>query len=223
MVVTSPAKTLATSERAQLCDLFDEVGPEHPTLCEGWQTYDLALHLWIRENDPLANAAILIKPLNGWHDRRAAATKQRWTYAELVDKLRVGPRLLSPFSIPGVDAAANSLEFFIHHEDVRRAGDQSGAPRELEPEIEDLIWSRLKVLARFLFRRAQVAIVLERRPAATPEPQTIRHGSGPSIVTLVGSASELLLFSQGRTSVADVEIIGEPAAVDILHATDLHV
>jgi uncharacterized protein (TIGR03085 family) len=224
-VVTSPAKSFVTSERAELCDLFDELGPDQPTLCEGWRTHDLALHLWSRENDPLSAAGRLIKPLNGWGQRRTAETKRRMPYEELVAKLRTGPRALSPFAIPGVDAAANSLEFFVHHEDVRRAGDQPRSPRELDPEVEDLIWSRLKMLARLLFRRAQVAIVLERRGEPSPDrsPETIRHGSGASIVTLVGRPSELLLFAQGRTSAADVEIIGEPAAVDILHAADLHV
>src|SRR5262245_9679824 len=40
-------------ERAALCDLLDRVGPDRPTLCEGWTTNDLAAHLWVRESDPL--------------------------------------------------------------------------------------------------------------------------------------------------------------------------
>src|SRR5918999_422676 len=45
--------TFARSERADLCDLLDKVGPDAPTLCRGWNAHDLAAHLWIRENDPL--------------------------------------------------------------------------------------------------------------------------------------------------------------------------
>ena len=40
-------------ERLALCDLFDAVGPAAPTLCEGWDAYDLAVHLYVREADPV--------------------------------------------------------------------------------------------------------------------------------------------------------------------------
>ena len=39
-------------ERAQLADLFDELGPEAPTLLGPWTTRDLAAHLVLREHDP---------------------------------------------------------------------------------------------------------------------------------------------------------------------------
>ena len=57
--------TFAKSERADLCDLFDQVGPDAPTLCRGWDAHDLAAHLWIRENDPLGASGIVAKPLVG--------------------------------------------------------------------------------------------------------------------------------------------------------------
>ena len=38
-------RELAQSERQQLCDLFEEVGPDQDTLCEGWTTAHLAAHL----------------------------------------------------------------------------------------------------------------------------------------------------------------------------------
>ena len=41
-------------ERAQLSDLFDELGPEAPTLLAPWTTRDLAAHLVQREHDSLA-------------------------------------------------------------------------------------------------------------------------------------------------------------------------
>ncbi len=34
----------ARAERAALCALLDETGPDAPTLCEGWSTLDLAAH-----------------------------------------------------------------------------------------------------------------------------------------------------------------------------------
>jgi uncharacterized protein (TIGR03085 family) len=47
-------------ERDELCELFLELGPTAPTLCEGWDTLDLAAHLWIREHQPTAAAGILV-------------------------------------------------------------------------------------------------------------------------------------------------------------------
>ena len=41
--------THARGERTALCDLLDRLGPEAPTLCTGWTTYDLAAHLALRE------------------------------------------------------------------------------------------------------------------------------------------------------------------------------
>ena len=44
---------LAHTERAALADLFAALGPDQPTLCEGWDTQDLLIHLLIRERSPL--------------------------------------------------------------------------------------------------------------------------------------------------------------------------
>ena len=43
---------LAKSERAALADLFVTLGPDQPTLCEGWDTKDLLVHLLVRERRP---------------------------------------------------------------------------------------------------------------------------------------------------------------------------
>ena len=222
----SAAKRFVKSERAALCDVFDQVGPDHPTLCEGWLTHDLAAHLWIRETDPIGVSGMVVKPLSGVYERRMAETKQRWPYAELVDRLRHGPTRFSVFALPGVDERANTTEFFVHHEDVRRAGESPQPARALDPAVEEWMWRRLKLLGRALFRRVQVGVVLERLDGGSADgsrPQSIRAVPGSSIVTLVGMPTELLMFANGRTRVAEVKIIGEPAAIDILHAADLRV
>ena len=217
--------TFAQSERAELCALFEVVGPTADTLCDGWNTHDLATHLWIRENDPIGATGILAKPLAGLLERRMAEVKQRWDYAELVQRIRSGPARLSVFAIPGVDEGANSTEFFIHHEDVRRAVDSVPPRRELDADVEEWMWRRLKLLGRAWFRRAPVSVVLERlgSDGPEPEPDTIRAMSGSSIVTLVGRPSELMLYANGRRAVAEVETVGEPATVAALDATDLRV
>lgn len=217
--------TFAKSERAALCDLFDEVGPDAPTLCDGWNTHDLAAHLWIRETDPLGAPGVLLRPLAGLTERRMAETKHRWEYGELVDRLRHGPARLSVFAIPGIDDAANTTEFFIHHEDVRRAGEVPQPHRVLGDEVEEWMWRRLKLLGRAFFRRAQLGVMLERAGSVTGdgEPDTIRASTGATIVTVVGPPSELMVFANGRTAVAEVKLVGEPDAIDLLNNTDLSV
>ena len=56
MALTAPQQ----AERAALCDLFVQVGPAAPTLCEGWATYDLAAHLVIRERKPLSGPGLVM-------------------------------------------------------------------------------------------------------------------------------------------------------------------
>jgi uncharacterized protein (TIGR03085 family) len=215
--------TFAQSERAELADLFDQVGPDAPTLCEGWTAHDLAAHLWIRETDPVGAGGIVARPLAGFLERRMAETKARWPYTELVDKVRNGPARFSVFAIPGVDEGANTIEYFVHHEDVRRGGAEPETVRVLPEDVEGWLWRRLKLLARAQFRRAKVGVVLEREGSRNGdgEPETIRAAAGTHIVTVVGRPSELTLFAHGRTGTAQVRLVGEPEAVEQLLGSEL--
>jgi hypothetical protein len=47
-------------ERKQLADLFDELGPNAPTLLDPWTTRDLASHLVLREHDYLAAPGLVL-------------------------------------------------------------------------------------------------------------------------------------------------------------------
>ena len=44
--------SLASRERAALSDDLLRIGPDRPTLCEGWKTRDLLAHLLVRERQP---------------------------------------------------------------------------------------------------------------------------------------------------------------------------
>ena len=215
--------TFAQSERAELADLLDQLGPGAPTLCAEWTAHDLAAHLWIRETDPVGAGGIVARPLAGILDRRMVETKARWPYPELVDKVRNGPARFSVFAIPGVDEGANTIEYFVHHEDVRRAGDEPRSARTLPEDVEGWLWRRLKLLARAQFRRAKVGVVLDREGArdADGEPETIRATAGAHIVTVVGRPSELTLFAHGRTGTAQVRLVGELDAVEQLLGSEL--
>ena len=58
--------SVAQRERAALVATMRSVGPDAPTLCEGWTTRDLAAHLVIREYRVDAAPGILI-PLFAGH------------------------------------------------------------------------------------------------------------------------------------------------------------
>ncbi len=197
---------LAQHERAALADLLDELGPDAPTLCEGWTTRDLAAHLVVREGRPDAGLGLVIPPMSGWtrHVQDRAATGD---YSALVDKVRTGPPMLSAFSLPGVDANANGFEFLVHHEDVRRA-QPDWQPRKLPAEAEDGVWRRLTKAGKVVFRRSPTGVTLLR-----PGGQTTVARGGEPMVTVVGDPVELVLEGFGRSEHADVEILGDDAAI----------
>ena len=200
-------------ERAALCDLLDQIGPDQPTLCEGWTTYDMAAHLWVREADPLAGPGIMISALNDTTERRMAHAKERWSYPELVDKVRNGPPTMSILSLPFLGDAMNTIEYFVHHEDVRRGGDDT-TPRPLAQGDQDELWKRFKVVGRGLLRRAPTGVVF-RLPDGT---ETTMKGGEPA-VTVTGEPSELVLFGHGRRRAANVELTGDEAAVTRLRTS----
>lgn len=207
--------SFAQDERAALCALLDEAGPDAPTLCEGWETRDLAAHLVLRERRPDAAIGIMVRPLAGYAasvQRRIAARP----YREVVDMIRHGPPRLSVWAIPGADEQGNAVEYFVHHEDVRRAvpGTQ---PRELGAVAEDLLWRRLR-LARLVLRAAPCGVILQRDgalhpPAPAAGMQRITAKPGTPSVTVTGSPGELTLWALGRTSVAQVRLDGDETAV----------
>src|SRR5664279_4326015 len=104
--------TLAHSERAALADLFDELGPDQPTLCEGWDTQDLLIHLVIRDGRPDALAGTYVKPLKGWTDKVAAGYAER-AWSELVQQYRSGPPVWNPAGWGKLDDLTNGGEMFI--------------------------------------------------------------------------------------------------------------
>lgn len=200
--------SFARNERDQLCDLLTAVGPNAPTLCEGWDAGDLAAHLWLRETDPLAAPGIVVKPLAGLTERRMAGAREKLGFDELVERVRRGPGRVSLFSLPGMDEAANAIEFFVHHEDVRRAA-ECWEPRELSSEDEDACWKRVGLMGRAIFRKAPVPVVAVREGSG--EQVTLKAGDDP--VVLTGKASELVLYCFGRRAHARVEVSGPEASV----------
>ena len=78
-----------------------------------------------------------------------------------MELVRTGPPRWSPAALEPVDRLANTVEFFVHHEDVRRAPD-GWAPRPVDGDLEHELWRRLKPMSRVLVRKAPVGLVLRR-------------------------------------------------------------
>ena len=212
------ASSYAQSERAQLCDLLLAVGPDAPTLCEGWTTRDLAAHLIVREGRLDAAPGILIKPLAGYTAKVTSGVMAKG-WDSMVATIRSGPPRFSPFAIPGVDGLANLLEYVVHHEDVLRAQSEWSA-RVLPAGESDLLWSRLCRMRGMLFRSMKGGVILVRTDESGPGTAAMT-GGGDDPVTLTGTALELVLLAYGRRSVAQVEIGGSPAAQAAFAAASL--
>jgi uncharacterized protein (TIGR03085 family) len=184
--------TLAARERHELCTLLDQLGPDAPTLCEGWRTRDLAAHLVVREGRPVAAAGILLSPLARLTARVQRSTAER-PWPELVDAVRGGPPWWSPMRLGPIGEKINGIEFFVHHEDVRRAG-REWQRRPPDTRRADALWEMLPRLARLCYLRSPVGVVLRRSDG----PQFVAR-RGRSSVTVTGSPEELAMYAYGRT------------------------
>lgn len=200
--------TLAASERRELCNLLDQVGPDAPTLCAGWTTRDLAAHLVVREGRPAAAAGILLPPLARLTARVQRSTAER-PWPELVDLVRNGPPWWSLMRLGPMGEKINGIEFFVHHEDVRRVG-RGWERRVADQRRAEELWAVLSGLARLCYRHSPVGVVL-RRPDGTE--CVARHGRRS--VTVVGSPEELTLHAYGRAE-ALVDLQGDPMDIQRL-------
>ncbi len=204
--VTPPS--LAQQERKALCDLFVERGSDAPTLCEGWFTADLAAHVVVRERRPDSGPGLVWLPLAGYTDKVRRAVRDRTPWEKLVETVRRGPPLLlRPF-----DGPMNTVEFFIHVEDVRRARD-GWEPRTISPELADALWAR--VGPGGMAKKVPATIVITSPGRADKE-----RGTGPRL-TLAGDPGELTMFGAGRQGAASIEISGDAALAAQLRAASL--
>ncbi len=198
--------SLARRERQALCDTALAVGAGAPTCCEGWDARRLVAHLLVRERSPWA-VGLAVPPLSG-RTERAMDELSTHDLDALVDRLRTpAPWLLGP-----VDSAINTTEFFVHHEDLRRA--QPGwEPRSLPAADEETLWRQLTLAGRALVRPAGVPVVAVRDDGKRT---VLRRGEDP--VVLTGRASELVLLLFDRPSV-DVALEGLEEPVRRFRAT----
>lgn len=193
--------SLAREERLRLASLLRKVGPDAPTLCEGWRTRDLAVHLVMRDRDLPAIMGEHIKLFAKRHERVDELLRNT-PWIELVGKLAQGPTAWNPSSWGvGVDSIMNTAEFLIHHEDVRRA--QPGwHARELGIDVQKDMLTLVRALALPYALRRGLHLVL--KPRGFDELRAGRTNN--STVTVSGLPVELLLYLFGREKHAQVEV-----------------
>jgi uncharacterized protein (TIGR03085 family) len=194
------ARNHARDERAALCDLLAGLGPDQPTLCAGWTTRDLTAHLVLRERRPLALPGIALRPLSGYTERVRLGLAAR-PFPDLVATLRRPPGW-SPVALAPVERAANTLEMFLHHEDVRR-GQAGWQPRELSPGLAAALWARVRPYAKMRLRRFPAAVTVD-----APGHGEVGTGAGGEPVRVSAEPGELALFLTGRQAAARVTLSG---------------
>lgn len=203
----------AYSERHALADLMSALGPDGATILDGWTTRDLAAHLVVRERRPDAAAGILLKPLHRHGERVRLAVAAR-PYPLLVTQVR-HPPWWAPTRIAAVGELIDTLEFYIHHEDVRRA-QPDWQPRQLPEGLQAALWKRVPLLARGALRRHPATVLIE-----APGHGQRRAGAGGDEVRVRADPGELVLFLFGRQRVARVELTGAPAQTQRLREAKL--
>jgi uncharacterized protein (TIGR03085 family) len=195
----------ARAERTAIADLLTELGPDRPTICTGWQTRDLAAHIVARERRLDAAPGIIIKAVAP-HLRRVQDRIGQRPWPELIATLRRRP----PWLVLG-DELVNRIEFFVHHEDVRRA-QPDWQPRAIGAEYEAALFGRVRAQARLVLRRTPAEVTVRADGFGTA-----RGGKGGPEVTLAGPPQELLLFLMGRQAHARVELTGPQEITGRMH------
>jgi uncharacterized protein (TIGR03085 family) len=200
-------------EREQLCELLDELGPRAPTLLDPWTTHDLAAHLVLREHDLVAAPGLVVPgPWARFAERRRLALRERG-FTDLVATIRSGP---PPgfFSLRWMRGFANLNEFFVHHEDVRRA---NGREPRVSPPSQDAALFRNVARSRWFLARRLRGAGLDLVWEGTDAVISVRREQPTACVR--GLPGELLLFLFGRRDAAHVEITGSPEAIAAVQRT----
>lgn len=202
--MSSSSPSFVQRERQELADLLDRLGPDAPTLCEGWNTAHLAAHLVVRERRPDALPGLGLEivgfgaPLVAWTHRLEDRLRASTPYAGVVGRLRAGPPAWSPMGVPVLAGQLNTTEFAIHHEDVRRA-QPDWTPRVLARADQDALWGAAGLFARKAAGRRGLRL----RRTDVPG---VEKRFGAAGRTVEGEPLELLLWASGRRDVARVTV-----------------
>jgi uncharacterized protein (TIGR03085 family) len=205
--------TPARRERHRLADELLAVGPDAPTLCAGWTARDLAAHIVVRDRRPDSAPGLIVKAAAG-HTERVRRNEAGNEHRTIVARLRSGPPIWSPVRLDPVDRAVNTIEFFVHLEDVRRA-QPDWEPRRLDDDLANDLHAALGRSAKMLARKAPAGLTLapdDGRASIVAK----RAEGGVPMVTVSGPIGELVLFIYGRQAHAIVGLVGPDDAVEAI-------
>ena len=200
-------------ERLALCDLFDELGADAPTLLEGWAAETSPPTSCCVSAISLPAPVSFFRAVRRFAERRRARLANTAEFGWLVARIRSGP---PPgfFRIGWVRSFPSLNEFFVHHEDVRRANGLG--PRDtLTPAFQAALWRNVRRGSRYLSRRLRGA-GLEIAWAGTDQRMTVRNAEPTA--RLSGLPGELLLYLFGRKAAARIEVLGSAQAVAMVRA-----
>lgn len=190
--------------------LFHELGPDAPTLCEGWTARDLVTHLWVRENRPDAALGAFVSGLSSHAESVTRGIRDNKDFEDLVDSWGRGAGKLNPLRF--ADSVFNTAEHFVHHEDLRRANGRT-EPRELSRAAHKELLVPLKVIGTRLLSHSRLPVVLEPQgfpPIVAADKHRVSE-QGDAVVRVRGTVGEVLLWAFGREA-AHVEIEGDASA-----------
>lgn len=198
----------AQVEQQALAATLREVGPEHDTLCAGWRSRHLAAHLYLRGHQPWQ---LLGLPGTAGMDDLAQECTDVTRYEQVIDDFLVRPSW--PWRVTQLgrmDELTNLVEYVVHHEDVRRAGDDPAPPRAVPPQMAEAIWSMFARMSISFYLAAPVGVVLM-VPGRPRLRVRVRPGGDP--VRVVGEPVEQALYAMGRRDQAQIELRGSTAQV----------
>ena len=197
MTSTTPAR----AERDALCDLFLEVGPDVPTLCEGWTARDLAAHLVVRERRPDIARRDRRLDRSPATASRCASPRPSARGRSSSSGSRTGPPVWNPMRTSrSIDSSSTPSS---SSSTTRTSGGPrtAGRPRRCRPTLEDALATPLRPDGRRAHPQGR-----GRHRAAS---RTAAHRSGCArasrSVTISGPIGEGVLYVYGRKDVAEVD------------------
>ncbi|GAB2594190.1 TIGR03085 family metal-binding protein [Pseudactinotalea suaedae] len=177
-----------------------------PTLCEGWEVRHLLVHLYLRRHQPWRT---FNEDEGSVFAELSEQARDRSAYQALVERFASPVARLSPMALMDgpMGRLTNTVEYVVHHEDVRRGAGPVPA-RTLPAEHSDTLFDAVAQMARMTMRGLGVGVVL-----AVPGGRRRVVKRAEDSVAVVGSPVELALVASGRRRAADVELLGSDAAI----------
>lgn len=187
-------------EQRDLAATLAAVGPDAPTLCEGWRSRHLAAHLYLRLHRPWQLLTGMLP--GGDLDARTVSLGDAHTddadYQHLIGRFLAPLAPTNPMRLTG--EPVHLLEYVVHHEDVRRGAGEV-PPRRLPADQQRSLWTQVCRLGRLTQARNPKGVVL----VVPGGPRAVVRRTRRA-VAISGEPVELALYLTGRTDHAHVRL-----------------